>query len=124
MRVYASLPHDPGAASGLGLALTQNILARGDNVIATGRSTSQFHDLLSDTSIDQTRLRVLALDVTAPIEEIKRGIDTAVEFWGHVDVVVNNAGICAFGVTEEIGSVLIIAFLLVDFTGVTQTELL
>jgi len=87
------------------LALAQNILARGDNVIATGRSASQFHDLLSDPSIDQTRLRVLALDVTAPFAEIKRQIDTAIGFWGRLDVVVNNAGICAFGTTEEIGFV-------------------
>jgi len=100
-------PKTSGAASGLGLALTKNILARGDNVVATGRSASQFHDLLSDASIDQTRLRVLALDVTAPFAEIKRRMDTAIEVWGRLDVVVNNAGIAVFGTTEEIGSVLI-----------------
>ena len=89
------------------MALTKNILARGDNVVATGRrSASQFHDLLSDASIDQTRLRVLALDVTAPFAEIKRGMDSAIEFWGRLDVVVNNAGIAVVGTTEEIGSVL------------------
>jgi len=87
------------------LALTKNILARGDNVVATGRSASQFRDLLSDASIDQTRLRALALDVTAPFAEIKRRIDTAIEFWGRLDVVVNNAGIAVLGTTEEIGSV-------------------
>ena len=103
------------------MALVQNILARGDNVIATGRSASQFHDLLSDPSIDQTRLRVLALDVTAPFAEIKRQIDTAIGFWGRLDVVVNNAGICAFGTTEEIGSVGAAAHptLLISHTGQT-----
>ena len=89
------------------MALTKNILARGDNVVATGRSASQFHDLLSDSSIDQTRLRVLALDVSAPFAEIKRQVDIAIEFWGRLDVVVNNAGTAIFGTTEEMGSVLI-----------------
>ena len=93
------------------MALTKNILARGDNVVATGRSASQFHDLLSDASIDQTRLRALALDVTAPFAEIKRQMDAAIEFWGRLDVVVNNAGITVNGPAEEIGSVLIIALL-------------
>jgi NAD(P)-dependent dehydrogenase (short-subunit alcohol dehydrogenase family) len=94
-----------GAAAGLGLALTRMALARGDKVIATGRSDSQFDELLSDSSIDQTRLRALTLDVTAPFDDIRRQVDTAVNAWGRVDVLVNNAGICYLGATEEIGSV-------------------
>lgn len=95
----------PGAGSGLGLALTRNVLARGDKVIATGRTDSQFDELLSDSSIDQTRLRTLTLDVTAPFDDIKRQVDTAISAWGRVDVLVNNAGICYLGATEEVGSV-------------------
>ena len=94
-----------GAASGLGLALTRSVLARGDKVIATGRTDSQFDALLSDSSIDQTRLRTLTLDVTAPFDDIKRQVDIATNAWGRVDVLVNNAGICYLGATEEIGSV-------------------
>ena len=87
------------------MALTRSVLARGDNVIATGRSASQFNELLSDSSIDQTRLRVLALDVTAPVADIQRQVDSAICVWGRIDVLVNNAGIATFGATEEIGSV-------------------
>jgi len=94
-----------GAAAGLGLALTRSILARGDKVIATGRSDSQFDKLLSDSSVDQTRLRALTLDVTAPFGDIKRQVDTAINAWGRIDVLVNNAGICYLGATEEIGLV-------------------
>ena len=94
-----------GAASGLGLALARSVLARGDKVIATGRTDSQFDALLSDSSIDQTRLRTLTLDVTAPFDDIKQQVDTAINAWGHVDVLVNNAGICYLGATEEVGSV-------------------
>jgi NAD(P)-dependent dehydrogenase (short-subunit alcohol dehydrogenase family) len=94
-----------GATSGLGLALTRNVIARGDNVIATGRSASGLDDLLSDSSIDQTKLHVLVLDVTAPIADIKRQVDSAIHFWGRIDVLVNNAGIATFGASEEVGFV-------------------
>jgi NAD(P)-dependent dehydrogenase (short-subunit alcohol dehydrogenase family) len=100
--MHASLT---GGAAGLGLALTRSVLARGDKVIATGRADSQFDELLSDSSIDQTRLRALTLDVTASFDDIKRQVDTAISAWGCVDVLVNNAGICYLGATEEIGSV-------------------
>ncbi|KAI0300578.1 NAD-P-binding protein [Multifurca ochricompacta] len=107
-----------GAAAGLGLALTRCILARGDKVIATGRSASQFGELLSDTSIDQTRLRVLTLDVTAPFADIKRQVDSAIGIWGRIDVLVNNAGICTFGATEEIGAQGMMHVMQTNFIGV------
>ncbi|KAH9072910.1 NAD-P-binding protein [Lactarius deliciosus] len=72
-------------------------LARGDKVIATGRSDSQIDELLSDASIDQTRLRTSTLDVTAPFDDIKRQVDTAIDAWGRIDVLVNNAWDLLFG---------------------------
>ena len=43
--------------------------------------------------------------MTAPFDDIRRQVDTAVNAWGRVDVLVNNAGICYLGAIEEIGSV-------------------
>jgi len=107
-----------GAASGLGLALTRSVLARGDKVIATGRTDSRFDDLLSDSSIDQTRLRALTLDVTASFDDIKRQVDIAISTWGRVDVLVNNAGICYLGATEEIGAEGMMHMMQTNFVGV------
>ncbi|KAI9441389.1 NAD-P-binding protein [Lactarius indigo] len=107
-----------GATAGLGLALTRSILARGDKVIATGRSDSQFDELLSDPSIDQSRLRTSMLDVTAPFGDIKRQVDTAINAWGRIDVLVNNAGICYLGATEEIGAEGMMRMMQTNFVGV------
>ncbi|KAH8996690.1 NAD-P-binding protein [Lactarius akahatsu] len=107
-----------GATAGLGLELTRNVLARGDKVIATGRSDSQFNELLSDASIDQTRLRTSTLDVTVPFDDIKRQVDTAIDAWGRIDVLVNNAGICYLGATEEIGAEGMMHMMQTNFVGV------
>lgn len=37
-------------------------------------------------------LRLLQLDVTAGFDTIKTKIDEAINIWGQIDVVVNNAG--------------------------------
>jgi len=100
------------------LALTRSVLARGDKVIATGRTDSRFDDLLSDSSIDQTRLRALTLDVTASFDDIKRQVDIAISTWGRVDVLVNNAGICYLGATEEIGAEGMMHMMQTNFVGV------
>jgi NAD(P)-dependent dehydrogenase (short-subunit alcohol dehydrogenase family) len=87
----------------LGLALTRSALARGDNVIATARSLKSFDELRHDPKIDGERLRFLALDVTSPMAEIQQCLDEALGIWGHIDVLVNNAGSVMYGVSEELG---------------------
>jgi NAD(P)-dependent dehydrogenase (short-subunit alcohol dehydrogenase family) len=117
----------PGASSGLGLALTRRVLARGDRVIATARPRGgktlkeRFADaaaarlsttLSEERSVDEDdgdeRLRLLELDVSAPFEEVQRQAEAAIALWGRVDVVVNNAGFVGdeIGPSEELGCVL------------------
>ncbi|KAH9173968.1 hypothetical protein EDB89DRAFT_2228438 [Lactarius sanguifluus] len=101
-----ALPFASGASSGLGLALTRSVLARGDHVIATARSESlkSFDELRQDPKFDETRLRFLTLDVTSPMVEIKRCVDEALAIWGRIDVVVNNAEGLTYGLSEELGA--------------------
>ncbi|KAH9016673.1 NAD-P-binding protein [Lactarius deliciosus] len=101
-----ALPFVSGASSGLGLALTRSVLARGDHVIATARSESlkSFDELRQDPKFDGTRLRFLTLDVASPVVEIKRCVDEALAIWGRIDVVVNNAEGLTYGLSEELGA--------------------
>ncbi|KAH9173979.1 NAD-P-binding protein [Lactarius sanguifluus] len=93
-----------GASTGLGLALTRSVLARGDHVIATARSLKSFDELRQDPKFDGTRLRFLTLEVTSPMVEIKQRVDEALAIWGRIDVVVNNAGRITYGLSEELGA--------------------
>ncbi|VDC00513.1 unnamed protein product [Peniophora sp. CBMAI 1063] len=91
-----------GASTGLGLALVKRILARGDCVIATARTPSKFVGQIEGPHAD--RLYTLALDVTSSFEDIQRTMDMAVQKYGRVDVLVNNAGTSdQIGPGEEIG---------------------
>lgn len=79
-----------GTSSGYGKAVAEHFLANGWNVIATMRrpETARFDG-------DQSRLRVLPLDVTN-----EESIAEAIKASGPIDVLVNNAGVGGVGAFE------------------------
>jgi NAD(P)-dependent dehydrogenase (short-subunit alcohol dehydrogenase family) len=87
-----------GTSSGLGRAIAQAALDRGDRVVATARSTDRIADLERDFA---DRAVALPLDVTDP-DQARATIDAAVGAFGRIDVVVNNAGYGALGALEEL----------------------
>ncbi|PBK63936.1 short chain dehydrogenase [Armillaria solidipes] len=72
-------------------------LERGEKVIATARARS-LH-LLAD--LKEKGAETLELDVTAPLDDLKKVADKAVGIYGRVDVLVNNAGYILVGALEE-----------------------
>jgi NAD(P)-dependent dehydrogenase (short-subunit alcohol dehydrogenase family) len=87
-----------GSSTGFGALLARELLRRGDRVIATARNASQLDDL---PTLYPDTARVFTLDVTKPaeIEAIGRLAPTV---FGHVDVLVNNAGYGVNGAIEEV----------------------
>ncbi|KAM5543904.1 hypothetical protein V8D89_002521 [Ganoderma adspersum] len=106
-----------GASRGFGLELVTGILARGDRVIATARDTSRFDTLLAQPGTDKTRIFVLELDVTWSSDTLKDTAKKAIDHWGRVDVVVNNAAYTVTGPSEELGADMFMEFMKTNFAG-------
>ncbi|KAI0671258.1 NAD(P)-binding protein [Trametes maxima] len=87
-----------GTSTGLGRALTELALEKGDNVVATLRKPSALAPLTA--TYPPSRLLPLALDVTRP-EEVSAAFAHAARAFGRVDVVVNNAGYGDLGEVES-----------------------
>jgi NAD(P)-dependent dehydrogenase (short-subunit alcohol dehydrogenase family) len=85
-----------GTTSGIGAAIVQHLAARGDKVIASGRKAEErLNHLKSDD------VAVLDLDICAGWTDIKRQVERAWNIFGHIDVLMNNAGASALKTAEE-----------------------
>jgi NAD(P)-dependent dehydrogenase (short-subunit alcohol dehydrogenase family) len=86
-----------GTSSGFGRILAEEVLAKGDRVVATARKPEVLQDLIEkypDTA------RAIKLDVTN-LEDVKNSIQEAIKEFGRIDVLVNNAGYALVGAIEE-----------------------
>jgi NAD(P)-dependent dehydrogenase (short-subunit alcohol dehydrogenase family) len=89
-----------GTSSGFGRALAEAVLERGDRAVLTARNPDSVSDLVG--KYGQSTLAV-RLDVTNANER-EAVIPTAIERFGRVDVLVNNAGQGSLGAFEEFSS--------------------
>lgn len=97
-----------GTSSGLGLALTQRVLAAGHRVVATSRQGL--------IPVQHPNLTVLRLN-PADRDECRRAVEEAHELAGRLDVMVNNAGYGLVGAIEEVSEEQARAILDVDLFG-------
>jgi NAD(P)-dependent dehydrogenase (short-subunit alcohol dehydrogenase family) len=84
-----------GTSSGFGRAITDAALARGDRVVATARNPEPLADLTGDDAV-----HVIELDVLDADQRVA-AVAEAVEQFGRLDVLVNNAGRTQVGAVEE-----------------------
>ena len=87
-----------GASSGIGLEISKSALASGYKVVATGRDTDKVSNAIGASS---DNLLVVKMDVSNP-KEIETAVKSAVDKFGTIDVLVNNAGNFYAGFFEEL----------------------
>jgi NAD(P)-dependent dehydrogenase (short-subunit alcohol dehydrogenase family) len=86
-----------GAGRGMGVDIAKAALAAGDAVVATGRNT----DVVTKAVGPGDELLVVELDVTSPADA-EAAVQAAVDRFGRIDVLVNNAGNFQAGYFEEL----------------------
>ncbi|MEV5607456.1 SDR family NAD(P)-dependent oxidoreductase [Streptomyces sp. NPDC052225] len=86
-----------GSSRGLGRTLAETVLAAGHHVVATARRIESLGDLVDTYG---ARIRPVTLDVT-DAEAARRAVRAAVDAYGRLDVVVNNAGYADMAALED-----------------------
>jgi NAD(P)-dependent dehydrogenase (short-subunit alcohol dehydrogenase family) len=99
-----------GAGRGMGVDIAQAALAAGHAVVATGRDPEKVTEAVGESD----DLLAVKLDVTDPADA-QAAVQAAVERFGRVDVLVNNAGNFYAGFFEEITAA--------DFRAQVETNL-
>jgi len=86
-----------GTSTGFGRSIAEELIARGQRVVATARDPKSLDDLVARAP---ERVLALRLDVTQSAQ-IEDAVARARAHFGHVDVLVNNAGYSVLGAVEE-----------------------
>ena len=90
-----------GATDGLGRALALLMAQRGYRVFAAGRSPEKFAQLEALASEKDLRLESVALDVCSD-DSVERAVRQVLGQAGHLDVLVNNAGVNYTAAVEDL----------------------
>jgi NAD(P)-dependent dehydrogenase (short-subunit alcohol dehydrogenase family) len=101
-----------GAGRGMGVDFVQAALAAGHQVVATGRRP----DAVANAVGAADNLLVVKLDITSP-SDAEAAVQAAVERFGRIDVLINNAASFQAGFFEEISPEQFQAQMEVNFFG-------
>jgi NAD(P)-dependent dehydrogenase (short-subunit alcohol dehydrogenase family) len=87
-----------GSSGGLGRALAEAVLVRGERAVVTARTPQRIRDVIERYP---AQALVLEVDVTRR-EQVRKAVDLATEHFGRIDVLVNNAAYGQLGAFDEL----------------------
>ncbi len=91
-----------GASSGIGEALTYELAAKkGIKLILSARRKEELERVKGNCPpAVQVNVRVLPLDLSQP-DTLRLSVEAAIQFFGHIDVLINNGGISQRSLAKE-----------------------
>jgi NADP-dependent 3-hydroxy acid dehydrogenase YdfG len=90
-----------GASSGLGEATARLLAAQGAIVVLGARRGKRIQALADELTANGGKARAIATDVT-DYDQVKRLVDAAVQSYGRIDVLINNAGLMPHSPLERL----------------------
>jgi short-subunit dehydrogenase len=87
-----------GASKGFGLLLVQQLLENGNRVVATSRNIDALNELAAQFG---EQFLPLSVQITDEVD-VNLAMKKAIQHFGTIDVLVNNAGYGLFGTMEEL----------------------
>jgi NADP-dependent 3-hydroxy acid dehydrogenase YdfG len=90
-----------GASSGLGEATARHLSAQGAHVVLGARRMDRIQALADELTRSGAKAIAVATDVTR-FDDVRKLVDTAVQAFGRVDVMINNAGLMPHSPLERL----------------------
>lgn len=103
-----------GGTEGIGKALVQELLEKGARVATCGRSQDKLYNLQRENSAKP--LHTVVADISR-YEDCQKFIDSTLSTFGHIDVLINNAGISMRATVEDVDIAVIEKVMNVNFYG-------
>jgi short-subunit dehydrogenase len=109
-----------GASQGIGRALALAAVRRGGKVLAAARSEELLRGLADEARALGGTLHTVLADVTSP-DDRRQMVEAALQHFGGLDILINNAGIGATGHFADVSPDRLRKIMEVNFFGLTET---
>jgi short-subunit dehydrogenase len=108
-----------GASSGIGRSLAEQASAAGARVVLAARSADKLDELAASLARTNPDVAAVPTDITRD-EDRRRVLDVAVQRFGGLDVLINNAGVASFAHFAECTEAILRQIMEVNFFAPTE----
>ena len=102
MNLENKVAYITGGSKGIGLGVAQSLLSKGMKVAISGRNEASLKEALTQLGNSEGVLAIKS-DVTILADE-EKAVETILQHWGQLDVVIANAGVGHFAPVDQLSS--------------------